>query len=165
MSSNLKNQEIAAIIRAAIAKHGSHRDAFIPILSEINQHLGYIPPEVLREVKFQVQSSGENEVIAESQLYSLASFYHMFSTSPRGRHIVKFCESAPCHVVGGREIWVALQKELNIRFGETTPDGKWSLETTSCLGICSVGPVFQVDDELFGNVKPEEIHNILSGYD
>jgi NADH:ubiquinone oxidoreductase subunit E len=165
MNSILKNQEIAAIIRAAIAKHGSSPEAFIPILSEINQSLGYIPPEALKEVKLQIHASGQDEIIAESRLYSLASFYHMFSTAPRGRHVVKFCESAPCHVVGGREVWWALQKELRIKFGETSPDGKWSLETTSCLGVCSVGPVFQVDDDLHGNVTPEDVHKILSAYD
>ncbi len=64
--------------------------------------------------------------IPRSKLYSVASFYSMFSMTPRGSHIVQFCESAPCHVVGGREVWQVLQAQLNLKSGETSKDGKWT---------------------------------------
>ena len=88
----------------------------------------------------------------------------MFSTKPRGKHVIQFCESAPCHVVGGREVWQALKETLNLEEDETSPDGKWSLITTSCLGLCGVGPVIVIDDDAYGNVIPEQIKDILAKY-
>ena len=89
----------------------------------------------------------------------------MISTKPTGRHVIKFCESAPCHVAGGKAVWDALLKELQIKPGETSPDGKWTLKTTSCLGVCAVGPVMMVDDDIYGNVDPDQIHEILGKYE
>jgi NADH-quinone oxidoreductase subunit E len=157
-------QNIPTLVRDAVAKHGIHRDALIPILTEINSALGYIPAEAMAEVRRQVHVPGENLFISESQLYTLASFYHMLSTKARGRHVVRFCENAPCHVVGGREVWQALQETLGLKAGETSLDGKWSLVTTSCLGICSVGPVFLVGEDLYGNVTPDQVAGILGRY-
>jgi len=103
--------------------------------------------------------------VPKSQILSVATFYEMLTTTPRGRHTVKFCESAPCHVVGGRQVWLALQEKLQIKSGETSTDGKWTLMTTSCLGVCAVGPVLMVDDDIYGNVIPEQLNQILARYD
>jgi NADH-quinone oxidoreductase subunit E len=158
-------RDIPAVVRAAIEKHGARADALIPILSEINQALGYIPGEAFREVRKQIHNPAERMYLAESQLYTLASFYDMLSTKPRGRHVIKFCENAPCHVVGGKAVWNAFSEALNLKSGETTPDQKWTLVTTSCLGLCSVGPVVLIDDDLYGNVSPDQIDEILARYE
>jgi len=153
------------IVEEAIQKHGLHPDALIPILSEVNQSCGYIPVEAINEVKKRLHLPEDRVYVHESQLFSIASFYHMLSTKPRGRHVLLFCESAPCHVMGGRELWRAIRKELNLNAGETSPDGKWSLVTTSCLGACGVGPVIVVDDEMYGNVTPDLLSGILARYE
>jgi len=88
----------------------------------------------------------------------------MLSTKPRGKHVIQFCESAPCHVVGGREVWQTLKETVNLEEDETSLDGKWSLITTSCLGLCGVGPVIVIDDDAYGNVTPEQIKDILAKY-
>jgi NADH:ubiquinone oxidoreductase subunit E len=156
-------REIKEVVQQAIEKHGKTPDAFIPILSEVNHALGYIPAEAMREVKAQINHDGN--FVSEGQLYGLASFYDMLSTQPRGRHVIKFCENAPCHVVGGKAIWDALRETLNLQNGETTPDNKWTLVTTSCIGLCSVGPVLLVDDEMYGNVTVEQLPEILGRYE
>jgi NADH-quinone oxidoreductase subunit E len=158
-------RDVSAVVRAAIEKHGSQRDALIPILSEINRALGYIPGEAFREVRRQLKTPADQVFVSEGQLYGLASFYAMLSTEPRGRHVIKFCENAPCHVVGGKAVWDSLGETLNLKNGETTPDKKWTLLTTSCLGVCSVGPVVLIDDDLYGNVTPEQIDEILARYE
>jgi NADH-quinone oxidoreductase subunit E len=157
--------DVTAVVQSAIEKHGKKHDALIPILSEINHALGYVPGEAIREVRKQLHDPTEQMFVAESQLYALASFYDMLSTKPRGRHVIKFCENAPCHVVGGKAIWDALRETLRLSNGETTPDSKWTLVTTSCLGLCSVGPVVLVDDDMYGNITPEQIPDILGRYD
>jgi NADH:ubiquinone oxidoreductase subunit E len=78
---------------------------------------------------------------------------------------VQFCESAPCHVQGGRELWQALQDQMKVGPGETSSDGRWTLMTVSCLGACGVGPVVVIDDEMFGNVTPEQLPDILAKYE
>ncbi len=157
-------QAITRIIQEAIEKHGADQDSVIPILHEINVAFGYIPAEALKMISQRIHLPETQVHISESQLYSLASFYRMFSTHPLGKHVVRFCESAPCHVVGGREVWLALQEQLNLKAGETSPDGNWSLITTSCLGVCAVGPVILIDDDLYGNVHPEQLPEILAKY-
>jgi NADH:ubiquinone oxidoreductase subunit E len=157
-------RDVSVIVKEAIEKHGPTRDALIPILSEINRELGYIPPEAFQEVRTQLNVEEEHVYVSKSQLFGLASFYDMLSTKPRGRHVIKFCENAPCHVVGGKPVWDALRETLDLENGETTPDKKWTLVTTSCLGLCSVGPVVLIDEDLYGNVDPRQIDNILARY-
>ena len=158
-------RDVSVVVSEAIEKHGAKRDALIPILSEINKVLGYIPAEAFQEVHKQLQSQDEHVYVSKSQLFGLASFYDMLSTKPRGRHVIKFCENAPCHVVGGKAVWDALRETLELRNGETTPDKKWTLVTTSCLGLCSVGTVVLIDDDLYGNVDPNQIEDILTRYE
>lgn len=165
MSTLTIESDIAAVVQSAIEKHGKKHDAFIPILSEINHVFGYVPGEAFREVRKQLIDPAERTFVAESQLYGLASFYDMLSTKPRGRHVIKFCENAPCHVVGGKAVWDTLRESLNLKNGETTPDSKWTLLTTSCLGLCSVGPVVLIDDDVYGNVTPDQLPAILERYE
>ena len=166
MSNNGQIKEkIESAVEHAIQKHGVHYDAMIPILLEINQRLGYIPVQSLSEVRKRLHMPSDGVFVYDSRLYSIASFYHMLSTKPLGKHVVLFCESAPCHVVGGREVWAKLKDTLKIKNGETTPDGQWSLVTTSCLGACGVGPVIVVDEDMYGNVTPEQVEQILSRYE
>jgi NADH-quinone oxidoreductase subunit E len=138
-------------------RHGATRDELIPILTDVNHQLGYLPPEALDEISIQLK-------VPKSQIYSAASFYSMLSTKPRGKHVIQFCESAPCHVQGGREVWSTLQALLKLKAGETSPDKHWTLMTTSCLGLCADGPVLLVDDDLFMNVTPDQIAGILAKY-
>ena len=155
---NGKEHLIEEAVNSAIEKYGDNREELIPILNHVNKLLGYLPSESLEKISERLKSPRSN-------LFSVASFYHMLSTKPRGKHVIQFCESAPCHVVGGREVWQALLETLQIQDGETTEDGKWSLITTSCLGLCGVGPVIVIDDDAYGNVTPDQIKSILAHYE
>jgi NADH-quinone oxidoreductase subunit E len=153
-----------SVIHAAVDHHGCDRDAVIPILQEINQAFGFIPGEALGKIRRLINSPDDGLFLADSHLYAIASFYQMFSLKPTGKHIIRFCESAPCHVVGGRQVIQALKDWLRIEPNETTPDKRWTLLQTSCLGLCAVGPVFMVDDDIYGNVTPERVPIILFRY-
>jgi NADH:ubiquinone oxidoreductase subunit E len=160
----VRQGDIVDLVNQAIARHGTQRDALIPILSEINRALGYIPATALPEIRRHLHQPGRGGFVADSHLYSAASFYRLFSLRPLGRHVVRFCCSAPCHVMGGRQVIRALQGELGLCPGQTSPDGKWSLLMTSCLGLCGVGPVFVIDEDSYGNATAEQVPEILGRY-
>ncbi len=149
--------EVHSVVEAVIEEHGATRDEIIPILNAVNEAIGYIPASAMEEISMRLR-------VPRSQIFSVATFYTMLSTQPRGEHVVQFCESAPCHVVGGRQVWQALLDNLSVEPGETSPDGKWTLITTSCLGLCGVGPVILIDGDVYGNVTPEQVPDILARY-
>lgn len=158
MANNIKDSsDVITVVQQAIAGHGVTPEALIPILSEVNEKLGYLPVDALTEISRSLR-------LPQSQLFSVTSFYHMLSIKPRGKHVIQFCESAPCHVMGGRQVWQALQAELGLEPGETSADGRWTLLTASCPGLCGVGPVLIVDDDVYGNVTPGRVAAILARY-
>jgi NADH:ubiquinone oxidoreductase subunit E len=144
-------------VRSAVSHHGASKEELIPILAEINRTVGYLPSVALEEVSRLMR-------VPKSQLFSVATFYRMLSTEKMGKHVVLFCESAPCHVVGGREVFQTLQDTLNLEPGQTSRDEMWTLVTVSCLGVCGVGPVVVVDDDMYGNVTPAQVPEILAHY-
>src|SRR5512142_1335253 len=130
MEEEVKELELPELVDRAVKEHGARRDAIIPILSEINRLLGYIPSAALHEIRRRIQAPEEGSFVADSHVYSAASFYEMFSLKPTGAHVIRFCESAPCHVEGGRQVIQAIEKELGLRPGETSDDGTGSLFMT-----------------------------------
>ncbi len=151
------DREVTQIVDKVVDEFHAKSEELIPILMKLNQEFGFISSEVLEHISTRMH-------IPQSQIFSVASFYHMIYTKPTGKHVIKFCESAPCHVAGGREVWEALLKELDIKPGETTKDGKYTLKTTSCLGVCAVGPVMMVDEDIYGNLTPGQLPEILGKY-
>ncbi len=153
----LKDRPHSDIARTIIEQHGTEEEELIPILHDINDKIGYISGEAIEEINQLMK-------IPKSQIYSVATFYKMFTTKPRGRHVIHFCASAPCHVNGAKAVWEKLKELLDLGEDETSDDGKWTLVTTSCLGLCGVGPVLLIDSDVHGNVKPEDLERILSRY-
>src|SRR5512137_1773060 len=99
---SITKEKVKEVVSKVAEHHGCSRDELIPILSDVNRQLGYLPAAALEEISVQLK-------VPQSQLFSVASFYRMLSTKPHGRHVLQFCESAPCHVVGGRQVWEELQ--------------------------------------------------------
>lgn len=105
---------VVKAVKTAVDRYGASQDELIPILNDVNRSLGYLQ-EALDEISRALKVPG--------QLFSVASFYRMLSTKPHGEHVIQFCESAPCHVAGRREVWQAIKDYLHINEDETTPDG------------------------------------------
>jgi NADH:ubiquinone oxidoreductase subunit E len=159
MTINIEDKSnVISLVQEAVARHGTSHEALVPVLTEVNQALGYLPVDALTEISRSLR-------LSDSQLFSVASFYRMLSTRPRGKHVIQFCESAPCHVTGGREVWQALHEALELEPGETSADGQWTLLKVSCPGLCGVAPVVVIDDEIYGNVVPKQVPEILARYE
>jgi NADH:ubiquinone oxidoreductase subunit E len=159
MPSDTMNEEKTILeVREIVKRIGSTRADLIPVLQAITNEIGFISQTAMEELSALMN-------LPTKEINSVATFYRMLSTQPRGRHVVQFCESAPCHVVGGREVFAALKQALALEPGQTSPDNKWTLLTTSCLGVCGIGPVMLIDTDMYGNVTPEQVNQILSRYE
>ena len=102
--------------------------------------------------------------IAQTHVYGFITFYAMLSVKPHGKYIVRMCKSAPCHVRGAQEIVLALEDQLNIKMGETTEDGRFTLEYCPCLGICDVSPAIMINDKTYGDLTPDSVREIIKRY-
>jgi NADH-quinone oxidoreductase subunit E len=122
-------------------------------LQDADEH-HYLPEQNLRR-------TAEYLGLPFSFVYGVATFYTMFSLKPRGRYIIRICQSPPCHLMGATTILRELMKLLGIPMGETTRDDFFTLEMSSCLGVCGVAPAMMVNDEVYGNLTPERIREIL----
>ncbi len=150
-------EEVLAVTDRVVDAHKADREALVEILREVNNKSGYLTRDHLQRI-------AERTHLPLSEVYSVASFYSLISLEPLGRHVIRLCQDAPCHIAGGREIWEALEHEFGIPFGETTLDEQWSLQTTSCIGACAVGPVMMVDGDIYGNLTPEKVREIIARY-
>jgi NADH-quinone oxidoreductase subunit E len=129
----------------------------IPALQKAQVTDGYISAERIREIH---QASG----VPLSQIYGVATFYSQFRLHPVGKHIIRVCHGTACHVSGANGITSALEDNLKIATGDTTPDRLFTLEVVSCLGCCSLAPVIMIDNSTYGNLKPQDIKKVLKAY-
>jgi NADH-quinone oxidoreductase subunit E len=141
-------------IGGIVDKHGTEHGALIAILEEIQTEFGYLPEAALRVVS---ERTGSSLV----DIYGIANFYHAFSLTPRGKHMVSVCLGTACHVRGAQAVAGECCKQLGIRPGETTADGEFSLQTVNCLGACALGPVAVVDGRYFSKLARLKIEPLL----
>ncbi len=140
-----------------ISGYGGMDGTLITILHHAQKIFGYLPREVQLYI---ARETG----IPFSEVYSVVSFYSLFTMKPRGKYTIEVCMGTACYVKGSEKILEKLKEELGIEPGEVTDDGKFTIETTRCLGACSLAPVIVINGELFGKMSGEEIEKILDKY-
>ncbi len=156
-SKDLSEDEIERL-KAAMDRYRGQEGACLPLLLEAQSICGnWLPANVLAWIC-------EEYDVHQSYLIGLISFYTLFSTEPRGRYIVRVCESPACHILGAETILDVLREVLGIEEGETTEDGLFTLERSSCLGVCEVAPAMQINEVVHGNLSRDKIVSILDAY-
>ena len=154
----MKPKEIDWIrLEGIINKHGEGNGALIPLLQEIQEAFGYIPPESIEPI-------AESLGLFPSQVQGVVTFYAGFSLEPKGKYIIRVCRGTACHVKGGRSILRLMKKELGLNEGETSPDYQFTLETVACLGTCFLAPTMMVNKTYFGKLSPPKVTSVLSQY-
>jgi len=143
-------------VREAMAKYPAARENLLDILHELQrvEPRRFLSEEALR-------ATAEYLRMPLAEVMDAASFYSMYSFKPRGRHVIRVCVSPPCRLFGGEALLGALEKRLEIGVGETTADGAFTLETSSCLGACGNPPAMMVDDELVVDVTEAKAAQVL----
>lgn len=151
------NQGMLEQARAIAASHRGQPGALLPTLHAVQAKVRWLSPAVLEVVAAELG-------LPLSKVYGTATFYTLFNTEPKGKHIIRVCESAPCHVNDAEQIIDELTTLLGIQPGQTTADGVFTLERAACLGVCGVAPAMMVNDNVHGNLKPGDLARILSDY-
>jgi formate dehydrogenase subunit gamma len=124
--------------------------SLMPILHEIQDALGYIPPESVPQIARALNQS-------RAEVHGVISFYHDFRTAPGGRRTLKVCQAESCQAMGSRALTAGLEDRLGCRLGETTPDGEVTLEAVYCLGLCACSPAVMIDDEPMGRATVDTV--------
>lgn len=124
------------------------------ILQKMQEIFGYIPKELLLE-------TSKKTGIPSTELYGIASFYHQFSFNPKGKHVIQLCLGTACYVKGSGALLKDIEGYLNIKDGEVTEDGMYSIDTTRCMGACGLAPVISIDGKIYGKLTPDSLRVIL----
>lgn len=146
-------------IRELVEKQGKKPEKLIAILLEYQKSkpTNHLSNEDLRAVAQEMD-------LPESRVYSVATFYSLLSTHKRGKHIIQLCNDVPCYINGSFNLKEALEKALGISINQTTADGMFTLEYTSCLGCCEKAPVMRIDGDCYGDVTEQSVKDILKQY-
>jgi NADH:ubiquinone oxidoreductase subunit E len=148
--------EIQDITENVLANHTSaHQDDLIPILQEIQEALGYLPPEAMQKI---ARFLG----ISPGVVLGVATFYAQFKRIPSGKTKVTVCRGTACHVRGGARIQKEVERRLGIKPGETTEDMEYSLETVACIGACALAPNITINNDVHGQMTTKKVGEIFS---
>ena len=147
-------ENLVSQVNEILESYNGEKAALIPILQEVQQKLGYLPEEGLKQIAKFID-------IPESTVFGVATFYAQFKLVPVGRNIIKVCRGTGCYVCGAPRILDKLESELGIKAGETTPDLEYTLETVACFGSCALAPVVVLNNKVYGKITAEEVKKIL----
>jgi NADH-quinone oxidoreductase subunit E len=142
-------------IDTIVHKHNVEPGAVIPVLQEIQETYGHVPPIAIQRV-------AEHLNIPASEIYGIVTFYAQFRLEPLGKNLVKVCHGTACHLGGAEMVAEALSQVTGVREGETSADGLFTVERVACLGCCSLAPCVMINDETHGRLTPESVSKVVS---
>jgi NADH-quinone oxidoreductase subunit E len=148
-----KFHELEEFINSLPDKKG----ALIEVLHKAQHIFGYLPEEVQTFV-------AEKLNVPASKVFGVVSFYSYFTTTPRGEYVVNVCMGTACFVRGAANVLSEFEKQLDVKVGQTTPDGRFTVEVLRCVGACGLAPVVTINDRVYGHVTPNDVKKILAEY-
>ncbi|MBO7360520.1 MAG: NAD(P)H-dependent oxidoreductase subunit E [Clostridia bacterium] len=149
--------EQEAKLLEVIAKYEGVKGKMMPILQEAQDIYGYLPVEVQKIIAEKTDTPIE-------EIYGIASFYSQFKLNPNGEYSIAVCLGTACYVKGSAAVLEEISKELGVEVGSTSPDGKYSLEATRCIGACGLAPVMTVNGDVYGRLTKDQVPGILAKY-
>lgn len=154
---NCVDEKVKKEVNDILNQYTEVKENLIPILNEVQVKYGYIPKVAQLEISNYLH-------IALAEVYGVITFYSRFTLVPKGKYNVSICLGTACFVKGSRELLERAKAKLGIEEGQTTKDGKFSLDTTRCVGACGLAPVFTVNDEVYGKATVKKLDEILDMY-
>jgi len=154
MSGDHKVKKVEVKVKDIIQKYGSDKGFLVSILQDVQKEFNYLPKDALTTVSSYLD-------VAISRIFEVATFYKAFSLTPRGRHQLSLCMGTACYVRGAPLIESNIERVLDLKPGETSPDLEFSFDTVNCLGSCASGPILVVDEENQGQMTVSKTNKIL----
>ncbi|HNX86009.1 MAG TPA: NADH-quinone oxidoreductase subunit NuoE [Bacteroidales bacterium] len=145
------------LIKELADKYGRERSSLLPILQGIAEKENFISDSCMTDIAKELDLSA-------AQVYGTATFYSFLDTEPRGKYVIRVCKTITCDMHGKKTIIQTLEDMLKIKIGETTPNKKFTLLETNCLGWCHEGPAMLINEKPFSGLTPEKVHDIISEY-
>jgi NADH:ubiquinone oxidoreductase subunit E len=133
------------------------KESLIQVLHKAQGLFGYLPEEVQLHI-------ANRFGMPHAEVSGVVSFYNYFTTTPKGEHQVSVCMGTACYVLGAEKVLKEFERLLDLKTGEVSEDGKFSIDSLRCVGACGLAPVVTINDEVYGKVKPEKVHDILEEY-
>jgi len=133
------------------------QDNLLVLLKETQNKFGYLSQELLAEL-------AQNLGLPISDVYGVATFYSFLSTKPLGRNVIRVCKSLPCYLKNSQPIIDCIAQEIGVEPGETTADVRFSFQLTNCIGACDKAPAMMINHDVYGDLTPEKIAEVLAGY-
>ncbi len=153
-SDNMVNEDI---MKEIISRYPAEKRFSLAIMQDMQRKFNYIPREAMEAIS-------EYLSIPLSKIYGMATFYKALSLNPKGKYVIKVCDGTACHIRSSMVIISELEKLLEIKVGEITPDGLFSIETVNCLGACALAPVMVINGEYYGKLTAQDIAGIIESY-
>ena len=151
-----KKEQYDALDRV-IEEHIHEPGALMPVLQGAQEIFGCVPIDVQKYIAQALHTT-------LSDVYGVATFYSQFSLQPKGEYLVSVCLGTACYVKGSQKVLDKLSEVLDIPVGQTTPDGRFTLQATRCLGACGLAPVMTINEEVYGRLTPDQIPAIIEKY-
>jgi NADH-quinone oxidoreductase subunit E len=155
-SNNVKDEKFK-MLEEFIDKVPNNQSSLIEVLHKSQEIFGYLSEEVQSYVAYRLN-------VPVTKVYGVVTFYSYFTTKPRGKYVINICMGTACFVKGSNLILEEFQRKLNIKAGETTEDGKFTIEVLRCVGACGLAPVVTVNDKVYGHFKKEDVKKLLESY-
>lgn len=145
------------LVNDLVAQHGAKRESLLPILQGVFDNMRYLSDDAMVEIAKHLD-------ISSAEVYGKATFYHFLSTKPLGQYVIRVCKTIVCDMKNKKEIVNTLENLLKIKMGETTNNRKFSLLYTNCLGWCHKGPAMLINDEVYTDLTPDKVRDIIAIY-
>jgi len=149
-----EREKLQEDIEALLQEFGCARNALIPVLLGIQHKHSHIS-------EYAMQLIADKLKIFPVEVYSVVTFYRFLNETPQGKFIIRLCRTISCDLAGKDRVASQLETELDVKFGETTPDGLFTLEWANCIGMCDQGPALLVNDQVFTRMTPDKVQDIL----
>jgi formate dehydrogenase subunit gamma len=147
--------ETEALVQEIIVAHRNMEGPALPILHAVQEALGHVPESAIPMIADALN-------ISRAEMHGVVTFYHDFRREPAGRHVLKLCRAEACQAAGGHAIEERIRQKLGIGFGETSADGRVTLDAVYCLGLCATAPSAMVDGRLVGRLDPAGADRIVA---
>jgi len=151
---NASPENSVALVASVVEKYAGTAGGLLPLLRELQDVLGHIPHD-------QIPVIARGLGLSRAEVHGVISFYHDFRQQPRGRTVIHLCRAEACQAMGARQLEAYAKKRLGIGFGETTADGRYTLEPVYCLGNCACSPSLRIGDEVYARVDSQRFEQLL----